>query len=120
MAFRLSAVVRGVVFQIYARLKQTFVQSAAEACFVRKAPATRHEKGRPRGAPFGWVRGAGAGPAARSAAVVHLEFHRVGGVLEGVDLFPLEVHVALDLVLREHVARQKEFVVGGQAVHRLA
>ena len=34
----------------------------------------------------------------RSAAVVHLELDRVRAMLEGVDLLPLERHVALDLV----------------------
>jgi hypothetical protein len=36
--------------------------------------------------------------------VVHLEFDRVGGVLEGVDLLPLQFDIGLDLVHVEDIA----------------
>src|SRR5690606_6299521 len=55
-----------------------------------------------------------------SDRVVHLELDRVRGVLEGVDLFPLELDVGLDLVLGEDVAGQQELVIGGQGLQRLA
>ncbi len=52
--------------------------------------------------------------------VVHLELHRMRGVLEAVHLGPFQLDVALDLVPPEHVARKQELVVGGQRAQRLA
>src|SRR6266851_8530030 len=56
----------------------------------------------------------------RSYGVIHLELDRVRCVFEGVDLFPLELDVSLDLVPAEDVALGKEGVVGAQVLHRLA
>jgi len=44
----------------------------------------------------------------------------VRGVLVGIDLFPLQIEVALDLVLGEHVARKQEIVVVFQRREGLA
>ena len=47
----------------------------------------------------------------RSAAVIHLVFDRVRRVFVGVDLFPLQRHVAVQLILGEHVTGQQEVMV---------
>src|SRR5258708_3757797 len=59
--------------------------------------------------PVAW-RGS-VGLTLRSDAVIHLELDRVRRVLEGVDLFPLEVHVAAEEVVGEHVALLEEGVI---------
>ena len=56
----------------------------------------------------------------RSDRIVHLEFDRVGGVLERVHLLPLQFHVGLDLVHAENVAPQQEGVVVAQLAERFA
>ena len=56
----------------------------------------------------------------RSDRIVHLELNRMRRVLEGIHFFHLELDVALDEVLAEHVALLQELVVGLQAVQRLA
>ena len=50
--------------------------------------------------------------------VIHLEFDRVRGVLEGVHLLPLQFHVGLDLVHVEDVALQQKGMVGPLPVCR--
>ena len=56
----------------------------------------------------------------RLAAVVQLVFHRVRCVFVGVDLFPLQFHVAFELVLGEDVALEQEVVVRLQLVEDVA
>src|SRR6185503_10795875 len=56
----------------------------------------------------------------RSDRVVHLVLDRRGLVLPGVDLFPLELHVGVDLVVGEDAALGQEGAVGVEAVERLA
>src|SRR5882724_3311294 len=56
----------------------------------------------------------------RSDAVVHLVLDRRRLVLPVVDLFPLELHVGVDLVVGEHAALGQEGTVGIEAVQCLA
>src|SRR6266404_5126223 len=67
-----------------------------------------------RGAPFPSIR------LSRSDAVVHLVLDRRRLVLPVVDLFPLELHVGVDLVVGEHAALGQEGAVAVKRVQRLA
>jgi hypothetical protein len=53
------------------------------------------------------------------AAVIHIELHRMRRHAVAVLLLALEVEVALDLVLGEHIALEQELVVLLQALDRL-
>src|SRR4051812_40084407 len=57
---------------------------------------------------------------ATSGRVVHLELNGMRRVLETEHLGPLQLDVAADLLLAEHVAGQQEVVVGLQRLQRLA
>src|SRR6056297_4257220 len=70
------------------------------------------EEGAPKDAPLIMPDG--------SAAVVHLEFHRVGRVLIRLDLFHLQLDIAVDLILGEHVTGQQEVVIRRKGVDRFA
>src|SRR5690606_25833103 len=52
--------------------------------------------------------------AVRSGAVIHVELDRARRGLPAELFFPLELHVGLDLVEREHVALEQELMVCGE------
>ena len=47
-------------------------------------------------------------------AIVHLELERMGGCLEGVELLSLEMEVAVDHVVGEHIALLEKIAITAQ------
>ena len=54
----------------------------------------------------------------KSGAVIHVEFDRRRSHFPTINFRPLQFEVGFDLVLGEHVALQKEVMVGGQRIER--
>src|SRR5690349_6948105 len=78
-----------------------------------RPPALNGAQSKTAGA-FGPGRVSGRGSGLRR--IVHLELDRMRGVLEGVDLFPLQLEIGGDEVLGEDIALQQKGLVSLQVL----